>query len=128
MTIKRTPGPPLPPRERARGREVARPSALNWRDEGRAELRASLAEEVECASIEAIKECVKAGMGLTILPRIAVRRELSDRELIALPWHGSPLAVPTQMLWHKDRWISPPLTAFLNCARNELSLGSNRRD
>ncbi len=67
-------------------------------------------------------------MGLTILPRIAVRRELSDRELIALPWHGSPLAVPTQMPWHKDKWISPPLTAFLNCARNELSLGSNRRD
>lgn len=75
---------------------------------------------VEFASIEAIKECVKAGMGLTLLPRVAVRRELTDRELIALSWDGSPLTVPTHMLWHKDKWLSPTLSAFLDCVRAEL--------
>jgi len=75
---------------------------------------------VEFASIEAIKECAKAGMGLTILPRVAVGPELGERALIALSWGGPPLEIVSQMVWHKDKWLSPALSAFLSCARSEL--------
>lgn len=74
---------------------------------------------VEFASLEAIKECVKAGMGFTVLPVVAVRRELEENELVGLPWTGPPLVVRTQLVRHRDKWMSPALTAFLEHVRRD---------
>lgn len=99
----------------------------NFFDRLLAEAAITRGSTTEFASIEAIKECVKAGMGLTILPRVAVRRELADRELIALPWQGPPLQVAMQLLWHKDKWLSPTLSAFLDGVRRELGAAPHLR-
>ncbi len=74
---------------------------------------------IEFASLEAIKECVKAGMGVTVLPLVAARRELRDRELVVLPWCDAPLQITTQMVYHPNKWIRPVLRAFLLNASNE---------
>ncbi len=66
----------------------------------------------EFSSVEAIKQCVIAGMGLALLPAIVVSREMRQRQLKALPWAGPSLDIATHILWHKDKWVSPAMAAF----------------
>jgi DNA-binding transcriptional LysR family regulator len=77
-------------------------------------------EKMEFQSIEAVKQCVAAGMGVSVLPSVAVGAELRTGALAALQW-GEPFEVLTQMSWHEDRWKSPALRAFLEVAREVFS-------
>jgi DNA-binding transcriptional LysR family regulator len=77
-------------------------------------------EMMEFQSIEAVKQCVAAGMGISVLPSVAVDAELKTGALAALQW-GEPFEVLTQMSWHEDRWKSPALRAFLEVAREVFS-------
>jgi DNA-binding transcriptional LysR family regulator len=79
------------------------------------------AETMEFQSIEAVKQCVAAGMGVSVLPNITVGAELKAGELAALRWEGS-FEVLTQMSWNKARWESPALQAFLETSREAFSL------
>jgi DNA-binding transcriptional LysR family regulator len=73
-------------------------------------------EKIEFQSIEAVKQCVAAGMGVSVLPSVAVDAERKAGTLAALHW-GEPFKVLTQMSWHEDRWKTPALRAFLEVAR-----------
>jgi DNA-binding transcriptional LysR family regulator len=66
------------------------------------------------SSVEAIKECVSLGMGLGLLPEIVVGRELRRKQLVSLPWAGAEMGIATHVVWHKDKWISPALGAFIS--------------
>lgn len=77
-------------------------------------------ETVEFASIETVKRCVMVGMGVSVLPTVAVRADLMCGRLSALEW-SEPFEVATQMAWHKGRWKSPVLKAFLEAAREILA-------
>ena len=78
------------------------------------------ASTMEFGSIEAVKQCVMAGLGLAVLPSYAVAAELSQGRLCKLPWAGPTLDVVTRVIWHKDKWLSPALTAFLVLTRSHL--------
>jgi DNA-binding transcriptional LysR family regulator len=67
----------------------------------------------EFSSVEAMKLCVSAGMGIALLPDIIVARELREKQLKALDWAGPSLDVGTYVLWHKAKWVSPAMAAFL---------------
>jgi DNA-binding transcriptional LysR family regulator len=73
-------------------------------------------EKMEFQSIEAVKQCVAAGMGVSVLPSVAVDAELEGGKLVALRWEEH-FEVLTQMVWHKERWKSPASRAFLETAR-----------
>jgi DNA-binding transcriptional LysR family regulator len=75
------------------------------------------ATTLEFSSIEAVKQCVMTGLGLTVLPAVAVSAELSQGRLLKLPWIGPDLTVVTHMVWHKDKWHSPAFEAFLSLTR-----------
>jgi DNA-binding transcriptional LysR family regulator len=77
-------------------------------------------ETMEFQSIEAVKQCVAAGMGVSVLPSVAVDAELKVGTLAALRW-SEPFEVLTQMSWHEARWMSPALRAFLEAAREVFS-------
>jgi len=77
-------------------------------------------ETMEFQSIEAVKQCVAAGMGVSVLPSVAVGTELKAGTLADLRW-GEPFEVVTQMSWHEDRWKSPALQVFLEVAREAFS-------
>lgn len=79
------------------------------------------AETMEFHSIEAVKQCVVAGMGVSVLPNITVSAELKVGKLAALRWEES-FEVLTQMSWNKARWESPALQAFLETSREAFSL------
>lgn len=61
-------------------------------------------------SIEAARSCVAAGLGLTLLPRATVERQLADGQLAEV--HGPPIPpVPVQLTRHRRRWTSPAARA-----------------
>jgi DNA-binding transcriptional LysR family regulator len=84
----------------------------------RADVRPSA--ELEFNSVEAIKQCVMAGMGIAVLLEVAVAREIAAGEIAALNWAGAPFSVVIQLVHHKNRWISPAVRAFMKMAREML--------
>jgi len=75
------------------------------------------ATTLEFNSIEAIKQSAMIGMGVGVLPAVAIRTEVSQRKLAVLPWRGKPLSMMTQVLRHKNKWVPPALQAFLNVVK-----------
>jgi DNA-binding transcriptional LysR family regulator len=75
----------------------------------------------EFSTVEAIKSCVAAGMGIGLLPEIVVNGKLRQRSLKALRWVGPELDIATHILWHKDKWLSPSMQAFLTTLTKALS-------
>ncbi|MGA9669046.1 MAG: LysR family transcriptional regulator [Terracidiphilus sp.] len=74
----------------------------------------------EFSSVEAIKQCVLAGMGLGLLPAIVVARELRQHQIKSLHWAGPSMDISTYILWHKDKWISPAMAAFIELVKDKL--------
>jgi len=74
----------------------------------------------EFSSVEAIKQCVIAGMGLALLPAIVVSREVRQHQIKVLHWAGPSLDISTQVLWHKDKWVSPAMAAFQEVMQEKL--------
>ena len=83
----------------------------------------------EFSSVEAIKECVSLGMGLSLLPEVVVHRELARRQLVSLAWAGAEMGIATHVVWHKDKWISPALRAFTSLLEQMMKepAGASRR-
>jgi DNA-binding transcriptional LysR family regulator len=74
----------------------------------------------EFSSVEAIKQCVAAGMGIALLPAIVVARELRQNQFRALHWAGPSLDMATYIIWHKDKWVSPAMAAFAELCKDKL--------
>lgn len=68
---------------------------------------------IEINNIEAIKQLVASGLGITIMPRISVANEIEQGLLTEISWCGSQLPVYTQLAYHKDKWLSPTMVKFL---------------
>lgn len=85
----------------------------------------TITSTLEFSSVEAIKQCVMAGMGISVLPAVTVATELAQGRLAALRWSERNFSMVTQMIWHKDRWLSPALNAFLEVTRAVLHADAN---
>lgn len=72
------------------------------------------------ASVEAIKQCAKLGMGIALLPEIVVAAEVAKQTLKALPWRGPDLDMAVHVLWHNDRSITPSMRGFLDAITETL--------
>jgi DNA-binding transcriptional LysR family regulator len=77
---------------------------------------------VECGSVAAVKRFAADGLGVTVLPKIAVRAEVAAGTLMVLPWSEGPLEAAVLMVWHKDKWISPALAGFMELCQGCLML------
>lgn len=75
---------------------------------------------MEFNSVEAVKQCVMAGLGHAVLPRVTCQAEFDQGMLVELPWAGPPIHMVTQVAYHRDKWISPPLAAFLEIIQRQL--------
>lgn len=74
---------------------------------------------MELSSVGSIKECTICGLGIALLPKIAVKDKLEQGTLVELDWAGPPFNVNTQLIYHHEKWITPALRAFLeicNCS------------
>ena len=82
---------------------------------------------MEFSSVETIKQCAALGMGIACLPELVVAEEIETKKLTVIPWTGSNLTLNTIVAWHKDKWLSPAMSAFLLLLRQELSRASRNR-
>jgi DNA-binding transcriptional LysR family regulator len=70
---------------------------------------------MELDNVEAIKKMIEAGVGLSILPEIAIEAETQAGKLVALPL--SDLGIETQRIaatYRKDRYVSAAMRTFLS--------------
>ncbi|MEJ2642049.1 MAG: LysR family transcriptional regulator [Desulfosarcinaceae bacterium] len=77
---------------------------------------------IELNTIDAIKKIVMLGMGVTIIPTVAIGDELAQNKLVLLAWEDD-LETGVLMIWHQDKWFSNALTAFMEGFRKILSQG-----
>lgn len=71
-------------------------------------------------NIEAIKQFVISGLGIAILPKIYVEKEVSANLLAELPWSGREFGMYTQIVYHKDKWLTPAMHSFLELIRSKF--------
>ncbi len=81
---------------------------------------------LEFGSVEAIKQCAMAGMGVAVLLEVAVGRERSEVLLVSLPWWRGGLRMYTHLMWHRERWQPPAVHTFLEEDRKFLGEKSLR--
>ncbi|MFZ5969920.1 MAG: LysR family transcriptional regulator [Bacillota bacterium] len=68
---------------------------------------------IETGNVQLIKQLAMSGLGITLLPLVAVEEECIQQRLVRLNWKGPTFELLTQVLYHKNKWISPPLKAFI---------------
>lgn len=68
---------------------------------------------IEVDSIFAVTELVKENMGIAFLPENAVRNHLNNGALCKIDTLFESNSYKSQILCHKNRWISPFITGFI---------------
>lgn len=69
-------------------------------------------KQMEFWSMEAIKRCVESGLGISFLPRMAVREELASGRMVALRCDAELERFVTQIAWRRNGWMSPAAKEF----------------
>ena len=87
----------------------------------RAGRRAAVVSEFN--SIEAVKGCVEAGIGIALLPRFTVERELADRRFATLRI-ALRSNVGILLAYRTDKWLTPVLSSFVECASSGLGIAA----
>jgi DNA-binding transcriptional LysR family regulator len=82
---------------------------------------------LEFHSVGAIKQSAIAGLGLAVLPEVTVAAEIAWGQLVRLNLAGPEMTVVTQVYWHKDKWLSPTLSALLELVREVVSESASQR-
>ncbi|MDD7794415.1 LysR family transcriptional regulator [Clostridium sp. 'White wine YQ'] len=68
---------------------------------------------LEVGSIETIKTFVSNNLGITLLPVMAVENELKQGKLVKLDLIGCHFNMMTQILYHKNKWLTPSMNVFI---------------
>lgn len=71
----------------------------------------------EFDNIEAIKQAVEIGSGLSLLPRPALDREIQAGTLSAVPLRGVRFARPPAILLRRGAPGNPTVTRLIECMR-----------
>lgn len=77
---------------------------------------------IETGNVQAIKQLILSGMGITFLPQTAVEEELQQKRLVRLNWMGPEFHIFTQVLYHKTKWMSGALKAFIKLMNEMMKL------
>lgn len=79
-----------------------------------AESKMVTTRNIEFWSIEAVKQSIISGLGISILPRITVERELRENKLNGEVYKRS---LSTYLMYPKNKWLSPALDELTNIVR-----------
>ncbi len=114
----------------ARARLVAREVGSGTRQFYEAELRRReliVPPPVELGGIEAVKRAVEAGLGVAILSRHAIARELAEGRLEALELQGVRLVRPLVLVYQTQKRFSSAALALLAAIRARAPSRHRRR-
>lgn len=77
---------------------------------------------IQLGSIEAIKKCVASNLGISFLPRFTVEEELENGKLKELNVGCSDAKVTAIYAYHKNKWISPAMSLFIELVRENFNI------
>ena len=77
---------------------------------------------LELGNPEAIKRCVMAGSGISLLPRMVVDEEITRGALIELPFRHPDIRLDLQMVFHPKKWMSHSLIEFIEMLKGTAIL------
>ncbi|MDF2681607.1 MAG: LysR family transcriptional regulator [Brevibacillus sp.] len=132
LVVVAAPDHPLTKKERVEAKDFSGESWIfteagcSYRSIMEAVLRdaeATIDMTLEFGSLEAIKQCVAYGLGIALVPFIAVAEEAKNGTLAILPFSHPEVRVYRQLIYHKKKWMSQALLSFL-----ELLTIENRND
>ncbi|AZV43304.1 LysR family transcriptional regulator [Peribacillus asahii] len=69
---------------------------------------------MELWSIEAIKRSVMSGLGIAYLPLMTVNDEIEAGRLKIIPCEADLKQIYSQVVYHKNKWVSPALSMFID--------------
>ena len=72
--------------------------------------------KIEFVSVEAIKQCVIADLGVAIV----VEKDIREGTIKELHLDNTINPIFTQIAWHKDKWMTVPLQQFIDVTREFL--------
>lgn len=81
----------------------------------------------ESTQIDTIQAMVAAGLGVTLVPRMAAERARQPAPVF-LPLVGPPLTRTLALAWRKDRYLPVAATSFLRVARELWSMNHESND
>lgn len=74
----------------------------------------SVKKKLVLTSNEAVKQAVKANMGISIMPIIGIRNELNNGQLFSMPLEGLPIVSEWNLVWIKGKRMFPAAQAFID--------------
>ena len=70
----------------------------------------------------AVQRLVATGAGYAVMPLLAVERDAPGVDVVVVPLcETSRLARHIGVVWHRDRYLSPVTTAFIEAAESAAS-------
>lgn len=72
---------------------------------------------IEFSSVEAIKQCIMCGLGISMLPFVTVKNEIEQGKIKSIKWDSSLGSVSTIMSWHKNKWLSHATKEFIEIVK-----------
>jgi DNA-binding transcriptional LysR family regulator len=78
---------------------------------------------LEFDSVEAIRRCVDAGLGVALIPETWLVGDYQSRAIAPMTWFAPPFEVAVQLAWHPKRWVGPALRALIEAS--EFCIGSD---
>lgn len=82
-------------------------------DEKLASLSMEIEPILETGNADLICLLVSQGMGISFLPDYVTREAVKDGKIIYLPIEGFDIDIWLQLLYHRDKWISPSMKAVI---------------
>jgi DNA-binding transcriptional LysR family regulator len=83
---------------------------------------------LEIGSIETIKSFVMKNLGITLLPLMTVEDELSKRSLVKLDLVDCDFNMMTQILYHRNKWLTPAMNTFIEELKSLYTKNENYID
>lgn len=71
----------------------------------------------ESASTHALVEAVSKGLGISLLPRMLVQRDIDAGHVCARALTGTALRRENHLVWHRSKFLTPAAEDFLNLCR-----------
>ena len=76
---------------------------------------------IELATLDTIKEFVRDGVGLAIMPRLAVQGELERGELVEIPIKGMKIEKPLRLVHRREQNMSHAAKSFLEIVKASMN-------
>src|SRR6185295_16896820 len=81
---------------------------------------------MELASIETIKRFVSIGMGISIVPRLCIDKEIQEGSLRALTIRDAKFQRKLGLIYNKDRYQSQAARAFLRLISDQRAVAKTK--